>query len=102
MLQALSVADMDLTNYSASKLGQVHIIRSNGNTADFIIVNAAKIVDGQAMPFQLEPGDVVFVPPNGVASWNQVINLLLPSLNTVNSVLNPFVSIKYLGTGVLY
>ncbi len=99
LLQALSVADMDLTNYSASKLGQIHIIRSNGNTAHFIIVDAAKIVDGQAMPFQLEPGDIVFVPPNGLASWNQIINLLLPSLNTVNSVLNPFVAVKYLSTG---
>ena len=98
LLQALSVADMDLTNYSASKLGQIHIIRSNGNTAEFIIVNAAKIVDGEAMPFQLEPGDIVFVPPNGLASWNEVMNLLLPSLNTVNSILNPFVSIKYLST----
>lgn len=102
LLQALSVADMDLTNYSASKLGQIHIIRSNGNTAHFIIVDAAKIVKGEAMPFQLEPGDIVFVPPNGLASWNQVMNLLLPSLNTVNSILNPFVSIKYLSTGKLY
>ena len=102
LLQALSVADMDLTNYSASKLGQIHIIRSNGNRADFIIVNAAKIVDGQALPFQLEPGDIVFVPANGLASWNQVMNLLLPSLNTINSILNPFVSIKYLSTGTLY
>ncbi len=102
LLQALSVADLDLTNYSASKLGQVHVIRSHGNSADFIIVNAAKIVDGQALPFQLEPGDIVFVPPNGLASWNQVMNLLLPSLNTINSILNPFVSIKYLSTGTLY
>jgi polysaccharide export outer membrane protein len=102
LLAALSVADMDLTNYSASKLGQIHIIRSHGNTANFIIVDAAKIVKGQALPFQLQPGDIVFVPPNGLASWNQVMSLLLPSLNTVNSILNPFVSIKYLSTGKLY
>jgi polysaccharide biosynthesis/export protein len=102
LLQALSVADMDLTNYSASKLAQVHIIRSHGNTANFIIVDATKIVNGQALPFQLQPGDIVFVPANGLASWNQVMNLLLPSLNTINSILNPFVSIKYLSTGVLY
>jgi hypothetical protein len=30
------------------------------------------------------------------------MNLLLPSLNTINSILNPFVSIKYLSTGTLY
>jgi polysaccharide export outer membrane protein len=102
LLQALSVADMDLTNYSASKLGQIHIIRTHGNTANFIIVDARKIVDGQALPFKLQPGDVVYVPANGLASWNQIINLLLPSLNTINGVLNPAVSVKYLSTGVLY
>ncbi len=102
LLQALSVTDMDLTNYSSSKLKQIHIIRTHGNKANFIIVDASKIVNGEAMPFQLEPGDIVFVPANGLASWNQVMNLLLPSLNTINSILNPFVSIKYLSTGTLY
>ena len=101
LLQALSVTDMDLINYR-HQAEAIHIIRTHGNKANFIIVDASKIVNGEAMPFQLEPGDIVFVPANGLASWNQVMNLLLPSLNTINSILNPFVSIKYLSTGTLY
>jgi polysaccharide biosynthesis/export protein len=54
------------------------------------------IMNGQAASFGLEPGDIVFVPPNGVATWNQVINQLLPSLQAVDDILSPFVSIKYL------
>jgi len=96
LVQALSSADLDLPNYASARLGQVHIIRSHGASADFIVVDAAKIIGGEALPFELEPGDVVFVPPTDVASWNQVLDMLLPSLNTISGVLNPFVSIAYL------
>ncbi len=96
LLQALSVADLDLPNYTSARLAQVHIIRAHGKTADFIVVDARKILQGQAFPFILQPGDIVFVPPTEVASWNQVLDMLLPSLNTISGVLNPFVSIAYL------
>jgi polysaccharide biosynthesis/export protein len=96
LLQALSEAGMDLTSYSAAKLSQVRVIRSHGADADFIIVDAAKILQGEAAPFSLEPGDVVFVAPTTVASWNQALDMLLPSLQTISGVLNPFVSIKFL------
>jgi polysaccharide export outer membrane protein len=96
LLQALSVAGLDLPNYTSARLEQVHIIRAHGKSADFIIVDAAKILQGQAFPFSLQPGDIVFVPPTRVASWNQVLDMLIPSLTTINGVLNPFVSIAYL------
>jgi polysaccharide export outer membrane protein len=96
LLQALSSADLDLQNYTAAQLSQVRVIRSHGATAEFIVVDAQKIMNGQALPFALEPGDVVFVPPTGVATWNQVLNDLIPSLQVVSGVLNPFVSIAYL------
>lgn len=94
--QALSVADLDLQNYTSAELSQVRVIRSHGASADFMIVNVAKILQGKAVPFSLLPGDIVFVPPDGVATWNQVLTDLLPSLQTISGVLNPFVSIAYL------
>jgi len=96
LLGALSIADLDLSNYSAASLSDVHVIRSHGQSAEFFVVDAAKTLSGQASMFALEPGDIVFVPPNGIASWNQVLDMLLPSLNTIGGVLNPFVQIKYL------
>jgi len=74
----------------------VHIIRARGPSAQFIVVNAAAIMNGKAAPFALEPGDILFVPPTEVATWNEVLAQLIPSLQTVSDVLNPFVSIKYL------
>lgn len=96
LLQALSVADLDLQNYTTAELSQVRVIRSHGASADFIVVDASKILKGEAVPFALQPGDIVFVPPNGVGTWNQVLADLLPSLQTISGVLNPFVSIAYL------
>jgi len=96
LLQALSAADMDLTNYTDARLSRIHVIRSHGRDAEFLIVDARAIMDGQAASFALEPGDIVFVPPTEVATWNQVLQQVLPSLQTISAVLNPFVSIRYL------
>lgn len=96
LLQALSVAGMDLPSYTDAQLSKIHIIRAHGRSAQFIIVDAKATMDGRALPFALEPGDIVFVPPTGVATWNQVLSEILPSLQTVSAALQPFVSIKYL------
>jgi polysaccharide export outer membrane protein len=98
LLQALAGADLDLANYTNARLARIHIIRAHGKSAQFFIVDARLILDGQAQSFTLEPGDIVFVPPDGIASWNQVLTELLPSLTTIADILNPFVSIRYLQT----
>jgi polysaccharide export outer membrane protein len=96
LLQALSGAGMDLTSLTNADLSNIHVIRGNGKTAQFLVVDANLILSGNAASFVLQPGDIVYVPPTAVATWNEVLNQLLPSLQTVSAVLNPFVSIKYL------
>jgi polysaccharide export outer membrane protein len=36
------------------------------------------------------------VPPTAFTSWNEALQQLLPTLQTVSSLLTPFVQIKYL------
>lgn len=96
LLQALTSAGMNLSGLTNARLSDIRIIRPGGRSAEFIVVNAHKILSGRAMPFALRPGDIIYVPPTGVASWNQAIQELLPSLVGVSAVLNPFVSIKFL------
>jgi polysaccharide export outer membrane protein len=98
LLQAIGAAGMDLSSYTDARLSQVRVIRAHGASATFMVVDADKILSGQAAPLALEPGDIVFVPPTIVATWNQVIAQILPSLQTVSAALQPFVSIKYLQT----
>ncbi|MBU2850422.1 polysaccharide biosynthesis protein [Acidithiobacillus ferrivorans] len=96
LLQALSDAGMNESNLTIARLSEIRIIRSEGATGQFYVVNARRILDGKAAPFFLKSGDIVFVPQTDISSWNQALQLLLPSLQTVNALLNPFVSIKYL------
>ena len=99
LLQAIGESGFDLTSYSQAQLSHIHIIRSSGANAQFIIVDAAAILNGKAVAFELQPGDIVFVPPTAIASWNQILEMALPSLQTISSVLNPFVQITYLSRG---
>jgi polysaccharide biosynthesis/export protein len=99
LLQAISESGFDLSSYTQARLSHIHVIRAHGASAQFIIVDAQAILDGKAAPFALQPGDLVFVPPSAIASWNQVLDLALPSLQTISSVLNPFVQIAYLSRG---
>ncbi len=96
LLQAISESGFDLNSYTQARLSHIHVIRAHGASAQFIIVDAQAILDGKAAPFALQPGDIVFVPPSAIASWNQVLEMALPSLQTLSSVLNPFVQITYL------
>jgi polysaccharide export outer membrane protein len=96
LLQALSDAGMNVNNLTIARLSEIRIIRSEGATGQFYVVNARRILEGKAAPFYLKSGDIVFVPQTDISSWNQALQLLLPSLQAISAVLNPFVSIKYL------
>jgi polysaccharide export outer membrane protein len=96
LLQALARIGFGQSERLQSDLSDVRIIRSSGDRGELFVVNAAAILAGEAGNFDLAPGDVVFVPPTALGSWNQVLSLLLPSLQTISGVLNPFVQIKYL------
>ncbi|MBU2788017.1 polysaccharide biosynthesis/export family protein [Acidithiobacillus sp. YTS05] len=96
LLQALSDAGMDTTQLTLARLSDIRVIRSEGTTGQFYVVNARKILEGQAAPFYLKSGDIVFVPQTTISSWNQAIQLLLPSLQAISTLLQPFVSIKFL------
>ena len=98
LLQAIASAGLDLPSYTDARLSQVRVIRAQGRTAQFFVVDASKILGGEAAPFQLQPGDIVFVPPSLVATWNEVLKQLIPSLQVVSDALNPSVSIRYLET----
>jgi polysaccharide export outer membrane protein len=96
LLQALSESGFDLTSYSQARLSHIHVLRTHGASAQFIVVDAQATLNGKAAMFTLEPGDVVFVPPTAIATWNQILEMALPSLQTISSVISPFVQITYL------
>ena len=75
----------------------VRIIRSLSATrGELIVVDLDKVLRGEALPFPLMEGDVIYVPKNAFGTWNDAINEILPSLQAVSAMLQPFVQIEYL------
>ncbi len=97
LLAALSAAGLDTNHLTTAQLRDVRVIRSEGPAGELYVVDAQSITEGKAAPFPLEAGDIVYVPQNGVSSWNQALQLIIPSLQAFSDLLNPFVSAKYLG-----
>ncbi len=92
--QAIAAAGLRDVGYD---LSGVRIIRSITPTrGQLLVVNTNKVMAGEALPFPLTEGDIVYVPKSGVGSWNDAINEILPSLQAVSAILNPFVQIKFL------
>ena len=89
---------MNLRNYTNAKFSQIRVIRAHGASAEFFVIDASLIMQGKATPFDLVPGDIVFVPPTLIATWNEALAQLIPSLEAVSLSLQPFVSIRYLQT----
>lgn len=96
LLQALARAGFGFRERVQAKLSEVRIIRSQGDRGELFVVDAERILSGEAAPFELVPGDIVFVPTTALTDWNQALEQLLPSLQTVSGLLTPFVQIKYL------
>lgn len=96
LLQALAMAGIGYRERAQGRLDQVRIIRSEFDRGKLFVVDAERILKGEAALFPLAPGDVVFVPEGRVTSWNQVLEQFLPTLQSISAVLNPFVQIKFL------
>ncbi len=94
LAQAIGSAELRDTGYDFK---HVRIIRSLSPThGELIIVDFDRILRGEAIPFPLMAGDIVYVPRSHLGRWNDAIAEILPSLQAISAVLQPFVNIKYL------
>jgi len=78
-------------------LTRIRIIRSLSTTSgELIIVDFEKCMRGEALPFLLQEGDLVYIPRSKIETWYEVFNEITPVLTTFSTVLQPYVTIKYL------
>lgn len=76
---------------------RIRIIRSLSTTrGELYVVDFDRIMSGEAPPFMLAEGDVVYVPRSIISNWNLALNEILPTLQAFSAVLNPFVQLKFL------
>ncbi len=61
-------------------LDRIHVVRGSLTDPELYVVNLKDIYAGRVTDIAMEPGDIVFVPPTGLAKWSQVVNQILPSM----------------------
>lgn len=76
---------------------KIRIIRSLSTTrGELYVVDFNKIMNGEAVPFMLAEGDIVYVPRSAISNWNVALGEILPTMQAFSAVLNPFVQLKFL------
>ena len=94
LIQALTQAGIDQKPYNHT---HIRIIRSLSPTkGQLMVVDLGKVMNGLAMPMSLMDGDIVYVPKTPMGGWNEAIEEILPSLQLISGILQPFVQINYL------
>jgi polysaccharide export outer membrane protein len=94
LAQAIGSAELRDTGYDFK---HIRIIRSLSTTrGELIVVDFDRILRGDALPLALMEGDIIYVPKSNLGAWNDALNELLPSLQAISAVLQPFVNIKFL------
>jgi polysaccharide export outer membrane protein len=94
ILEALAAADPRKVGLDVEN---VRIIRSlSTTTGELLVVDIARMRRGETLVMPLVEGDVVYVPKSVFGNWNDAIEEILPSLQLISGLLQPFVSINYL------
>lgn len=96
ILQALAQAGFGFRERAQGVLDETRVIRSEGDRGELFVVDVERILQGEAANFYLQPGDVIFVPTTKLTDWNLAIQQMLPTLQGVSSLLNPFVQLQFL------
>ncbi len=94
VVQALAGAGLKLINRLDVDLDDLRIIRLEADRGTYFVVDGEAMLHGEAVPFALEPGDIVYVPETGIASWAQLMSRILPTLQALNALVQPYAFIR--------
>lgn len=76
---------------TGSKLREVRIIRSlSPTTGELIVLDLQRMLDGQALPYPLAAGDVVYLPSSKLGKWNDTLREILPTFQAFSAIVSPF------------
>jgi polysaccharide export outer membrane protein len=66
-------------------LSRVHVIRGSLTNPRLIVADFNKVIAGQQQDVQLEPGDVVYVPPTSLSSWARMLDKIVPTITAIQT-----------------
>ena len=66
-------------------LSRIHVIRGSLSNPRVIVTDFNKVIAGRQQDVQLEPGDVVYVPPTGLSSWARMLDKIVPTITAIQT-----------------
>ena len=66
-------------------LSRIHIIRGSLSNPTLIVTDFNKVIAGQEQDVQLEPGDVVYVPPTTLTTWARMLDKIVPTITAIQT-----------------
>jgi len=94
LLQVLAIAG-DMTRYANRQSILIFKSRDSQNVRTKVI-NLTDKNSLMSANLMVEPNDIVYVMPNSMKAFNDKVQEISPIFNLIGSILNPFVTIKYL------
>jgi polysaccharide export outer membrane protein len=64
-------------------LSSIHIVRGALHNPTVIVADFEKVISGRAQDVQLEPGDIVYVPPTTLTRYSRTIDKILPTIQAL-------------------
>jgi len=61
------------------------VVRGSLKTPEVAVVDLDAVRTGASPGMKLEPGDIVYVPKTALKSFDDIVSLILPGLNAVNT-----------------
>ena len=68
-----------------ANINNVAIIRGTLNNPIVYIANLQNILEGKNRDFYIKPFDIIFVPSSTLGDWNNILTMLMPSLETLQN-----------------
>ena len=68
-----------------ANLHNVAVIRGTLSYPTVYEVNLNDILEGKAKDFKLKPFDIIYIPTSTLGDWNNILSMIMPSLETIQS-----------------
>lgn len=68
-----------------ANLKEVAIIRGTLTNPVVYIANLEAILEGKSKDFRMKPFDIVYIPTSALGDWNNILSMIMPSLQTIQS-----------------
>jgi polysaccharide export outer membrane protein len=64
---------------------RIHVVRGALTNPELIVSNFRRVLEGKEQDVQLQPGDIVYVPPSHLSRWAQMLNQIVPTIQAIQT-----------------